>query len=104
MIGIEEEMVPNLHESVSVSEDGKIQVTINNLSITDAYDVEGIFVESEAVKNVKATILTNDMDAHNTFDNPDKVVTKDFNDYKITKKGIDFRIPACSVLHLEIEI
>lgn len=38
-IGIEEEnKVLNLHESVSVDKEGRINVTINNLSISDAYN------------------------------------------------------------------
>jgi len=104
MIGLEEEyMVPNLHESVSMSKDGKVHVTLNNLSLTDSYDIDGVFVES-AVKSVKGTILTNDMKAYNTFENPDNVRPEDFKDYKITDKGISLKIPACSVLHLEIEM
>jgi alpha-N-arabinofuranosidase len=104
MIGLEEEyMVPNLHESVSMSKDGKVHVTLNNLSLTDSYDIDGVFVES-AVKSVKGTILTNDMKAYNTFENPDNVRPEEFKDYKITDKGIFLKIPACSVLHLEIEM
>lgn len=101
-IGIEEEKVCNLHESASIGTDGKINITLNNLSITDSYDIEGIFVDT-LVKSVKATILTNKMGAYNTFDEPNTVTTKEFTDFTITNKGVNFTIPACSVLHLEIE-
>lgn len=104
MIGIDNEhMVPQLHESVSLSKDGKVQVTLNNLSITESYNIEGILTDSK-VKSVKGTILTNDMKAYNTFDNPDKVSPKTFTDFKITDSSISIAIPACSVLHLELEI
>lgn len=102
-IGLEEEnKVPNLNESVSIDSEGRINITINNLSITDAYDVEGVIVDKK-VKSVKAQILTNDMNAHNTFDKPEEVKPVEFNDYKITEKGLDFKIPACSVISLVLE-
>ena len=102
-IGIEEEnKVPNLNESVSIDSEGRINITINNLSITDAYDVEGVIVDKK-VKSVKAQILTNDMNAHNTFDKPEEVKPVEFNDYKITEKGLDFKIPACSVISFVLE-
>ena len=102
-IGLEEEnKVPNLNESVSIDSEGRINITINNLSITDAYDVEGVIVDKK-VKSVKAQILTNDMNAHNTFDKPEEVKPVEFNDYKITEKGLDFKIPACSVISFVLE-
>jgi len=104
MIGLEDEhMVPNLFESVSMSKDGRIQVTLNNLSVTDSYNVEAVVVDGK-VKSVTGTILTNDMRAYNTFDNPNNVCSKEFDGYKITDNGVSINIPACSVLHLELEI
>ncbi len=104
MIGLEEEfMVPNLHESVSMAENGKVLITINNLSLSDSYEIDSEIVQSK-VKAVKGTILTGDMRAHNTFENPNHVQTAEFNQWKITEKGIRFTIPACSVLQLELEI
>jgi alpha-N-arabinofuranosidase len=102
-IGIEEEnQVPNLYESVSVDAQGKINITLNNLSVSDAYDIQGIFVDRD-VKSVKATVLTNEMGAHNNFDAPEVVKPVEFTEFKITDKGIDFKIPKCSILHLVIE-
>jgi len=102
-IGVEEEnKVPNLHESVSVDAEGIINVTINNLSISDDYDIEGIFVEKD-IKAVKAIILTNEMGAYNTFDEPEVVKPEEFKEFTITNKGINFRIPKCSVIHFVIE-
>ncbi|HCW54071.1 MAG TPA: alpha-N-arabinofuranosidase [Clostridium sp.] len=102
-IGVEDcNMVPNLNESVSMDAEGRINITINNLSITDAYDVEGVIIDKK-VKSVKAQLLTNDMNAHNTFDNPEAVKPVEFTDYKITDEGINFKIPACSVISFVVE-
>ena len=103
MIGVDEEnQVPNLHESVSVDDEGRINITINNLSIDEAYDIEGIIVDRQ-IKNVKATILSNDMNSYNTFDNPDVVKPENFTDFTITENGLNFRIPACSVISFVVE-
>ena len=102
-IGVEDEnQVPNLHESVSIDAEGRINITINNLSVSEAYDIEGILVDKE-VKDVKATVLTNEMGAYNTFDEPEAVKPVEFKDFKITDKGIDFKIPKCSIIHFVVE-
>ena len=103
MIGVGEEYkVPNLNESVSVDSEGRINITINNLSIDEAYDIEGIIVD-RPVKSITATILTNKMDAHNTFDNPEVVKPEEFKDFDLTSQGLNFKIPACSVISFVIE-
>ncbi len=104
LIGLEDiNKVPNLHESVSIGEDNKLHITINNLSASEAYDVESIIAETK-VRTVKATLLSADFNTYNTFEKPDAVEPVEFKDYKITDKGILFKIPACSVLHLEAEV
>jgi alpha-N-arabinofuranosidase len=103
-IGLEEEfMVPNLHESVSVAKDGKVHITINNLSITEDYEVESSLLDT-LVKTARGTILTADMKAYNTFEEQNKVTTKEFKEFKIADNKVIFTIPACSVLHLELEV
>lgn len=103
-IGLEEEIkVPNLNESVSIGKDGKIHITLNNLSIEESYEIEGVFTDTK-IQAVEGTILTNEMKAHNTFDDPNKVHPVAFKDCTITNEGIKFTIPACSVLHLALEV
>lgn len=96
-------MVPNLQESVSMDKDGHIHITINNLSVEKAYEVESILAETP-VKAVQGTILTGRMDAHNTFDEPETVKPAAFEDCKAEGNKVVFTIPACSVLHLEVEV
>lgn len=102
-IGVEDAfMVPNLTESVSVDKDGKIHITLTNLSVSEDYDIEGIFTET-TVKSVCGEILTNEMTAHNTFDAPDTVTVKAFDRVKAEGNKITLSIPKCSVLHLVVE-
>ena len=42
------------------------------------------------------------MDAHNTFDEPEKVKEETFTAYTITEKGVKLTVPACSVVLLRI--
>lgn len=101
-IGLEEQyMVPNLNESVSLGKDGRINITIANLSPDKSYEIEGTINDTE-IGIVEGTILTNEMHAHNTFENPNEVCTKEFKEYKISNGKLVFTIPACSVLHLAV--
>lgn len=100
-IGTEKHQVPNLQESVSVREDGTITVTVANLSVTDSYPVDIILAEKKPGA-VKGAVLTNQMDAHNTFEEPEKVKEEVFDEYKLTDRGVSFQIPACSVVCMEI--
>lgn len=99
-IGSKAHQVPNLHESVSMNEEGIINITINNLSVTESYEIESILTDWN-IKDVKGTILTNKMDAYNSFEQPEAVGLADFTDFTLTEQGIKFTLPPCSVLHLE---
>ncbi len=103
-IGLEEDaQVPNLTESVSMAKNGKLHVTLTNLSLEEAYEIEGVFADSR-VKAVKGTVLMGEKNAHNTFEAPDEVHTEEFSAVTVRDGGIRFSIPACSVLHLEVSL
>lgn len=101
-IGGSETSVPNLHESVSIDDSGVMHITIANLSVTQSYPIESILA-GKTIKSVQARILCNKFDACNTFEAPNAVTIESFDDVKITKAGLDFTIPACSVLELTVE-
>lgn len=102
-VGIDEEnKVPNLHESVSMDENGTIYITINNLSLEESYQIEAVLTD-KAINSVKAEILTNEMTAHNTFANPDNVQIQQFKDIEVTGRRISFKIPPCSVMKISVE-
>lgn len=98
----EEYTIPNLHESVSMTKDGTIVLTINNLSTTDSSHIDVQFAELTPSK-IEASILSNEMHAHNTFEEPNKVQEVVFTDYKLTDKGLNFSIPPCSVISIQLQ-
>ncbi|MCM1251326.1 MAG: alpha-N-arabinofuranosidase [Clostridium sp.] len=102
-IGEEEKyQVSQISESVSVSADGTVNITVNNLSITEAVPVEISFAELTPA-HVEAAVLTGEMRAHNTFDEPENVKEAAFTDYKTEGGKITFTAPACSVVSFRVK-
>ncbi|MDO4297125.1 MAG: alpha-L-arabinofuranosidase C-terminal domain-containing protein [Lachnospiraceae bacterium] len=95
-------MVPNLTESASIDADGKLQITVANLSLTDSYPVDAR-ITGFCGEKVTAEILCEEMHAMNTFEDPEAVVTKCFDGVERVHGGLKFTIPACSVVHITVE-
>ena len=101
-IGMDDEYrVPNLTESVSVDQEGIIHITVTNLSADTAYTVDAVTVGRE-IHEVTGEILTGEMHAMNTFENPENVHVADFYDVTKDGDGLSFAIPPCSVIHLAV--
>ena len=102
-VGLEEEnMVPNLSESVSVDADGVMHITMTNLDLEHAYPIETTIL-GKKVESIEAQIVTQEMHAKNTFDDPENVVVQSFEGVEKVHAGIKFTIPACSVLHIALK-
>ena len=102
-VGLEvHNMVPNLSESVSVDQDGVIHITMTNLDLQKAYPIDATILGGK-VEEIKAEIVEGNMYDKNTFDCPETVVVKEFDGVKKVHGGIQFTIPACSVLHIAIK-
>ena len=102
-IGVEEYRVPDISESVSMDAAGNIHITLGNLSVTDAKEIEILFAKKKAEK-VTADILAGKMDAHNTFEEPENIKEKTFEDFVVSENGsIRLTIPACAVIHMEVK-
>ncbi|MCD7885222.1 MAG: alpha-N-arabinofuranosidase [Lachnospiraceae bacterium] len=131
-IGLEtKHSVPNLSESVSVDADGVLHITVANLSLSDAYDIDveisgcaqsraaaGVSAGTASAGNVpvgtasagvlgtsngiRGEILTGAMTDKNTFEAPEAVKIAAFDGVKHAETGLTFTIPACSVVHLAI--
>ncbi|NLG05493.1 MAG: alpha-N-arabinofuranosidase [Clostridia bacterium] len=101
-IGEETEyQVPSLQESVSVGADGTIHATVNNLSVTQAQEIE-MFLAEDEIQEIQGSIVTGHMNDYNTFEEPENIVEQPFDQIVITGNKAAFTIPACSVLALHI--
>ena len=102
-IGVEEEyQVSEVMESVSVGADGVVNVTVNNLSASEAAPIEITFTELEP-SSVEASILTGGIREHNTFEEPENVKEKAFTEFKTEGRKISLTVPACSIISLRIK-
>ncbi len=101
-IGIcDDVQVQDLTESVSIGEDGILNITVTNASCEKAVEVETILTDKKVTSAV-GEIVTGQMREKNTFEEPDEVEIKSFDDFKIVNGVLTFTIPACSVLHLAV--
>ena len=101
-IGKGDNLVQNLTESVSVSGD-TLHITMTNLSFDEDYEIETTVVDS-AVRSTQATIVSGKFNDHNTFDNPECVSAKPFENITAEGGKLRFTIPACSVVGIEVKI
>jgi alpha-L-arabinofuranosidase len=96
--------IPQINASASKAPDGTVSVTVCNLSHSSSaavpVDLRG---EKRPRDLVSATILSSDsMTAHNTFDRPDAVATREFTAFELSPEGILLRLPPMSVVALEV--
>ncbi|MEG6567546.1 alpha-N-arabinofuranosidase [Thermoanaerobacterium saccharolyticum] len=94
--------IPQVTATVSADDSGRIHISLCNLN-----PKESVTVESELrgtnVDKATGTILTADeMNAHNTFDNPNKVAPEDFNEAKIIDNKLIISMPKMSIVTLEV--
>lgn len=88
--------VDNLHESVSINEDGTITITIAHLDLENSKNLTIEFLK-KCPEKVEAVTLTGEMQACNTFEESDVVEPVEFSEYSIEKNQIIATLPPCSV-------
>lgn len=97
------EKVPQISASASEDADGKIHITLSNLSPKDKADMNFEFVGLKIGK-ISGNILTAEcMNSHNTFDIPNNVKPIEFKEFIISEQGFMTEIPKMSVIHITIE-
>jgi alpha-N-arabinofuranosidase len=101
-VGIGEWKVPQITESVS-EKDGIITITLNNLSLEGAQELDIQLADATGYQVIEASVVTDgDIHAHNTFEEPERVVEKPFNGYTKNEKGFAVKLPANSVVAIRI--
>lgn len=89
--------------SASKSADGKIHVTLVNIDPDKEQSIAGVLHGFNG-KKVTGSILTSaKINDHNTFDKPNTVGVSNFKDAKISNGNLSVKLPAKSVVMLEIE-
>ncbi len=94
--------IPALSCSASIDDAGKLHVSMSNMNphrdIAATLDVHG-----RSCSSVSGRILTGStMNVHNTFDAPEAVGPKKFDEAAVGEAGVDITVPRMSVVVLEI--
>jgi len=100
--GPEAALVPHLDATASLNENGKVHITLSNLSATESKEIDCI-ITGIAGENITARILTGEMDVKNDFDNPEAVKVKPYTEITPTAEGCRFTIPPCTVMEIVAE-
>ena len=97
-----DETVPEVTESVSRDKDGSVTITLANLSTSDSRDLDIVFANDRY--NVEsASVVTEEIHAHNTFDNPEVVTEKSFDKYTQKDGAINITLSPASVTLLRLK-
>lgn len=101
-IKIDEGTIPALSISSSLDKNGKLHITLCNLSVTDNKKL-ACNIDAFAIKSGIGQILTSEqINAHNTFEKPDNVQIKPFYDFKTSTNTVEINIPKHSIIMLEL--
>jgi alpha-N-arabinofuranosidase len=95
--------IPSVSASASKGRDGRITVTLCNLNPHAAVDLTGTLAGAKAGRISGRVLTAETMQTHNTFAKPDVVKPAVFTDGKVTEGGFTARLPAKSVVVLELE-
>jgi len=96
------ESIPAVNGSASINTKGLIHLSLCNVNPNSS---EKISVNLDKYKNQKVTarILTSiEMNALNSFENPDNVIPGEFSDFKFTDNKLEINMPAKSVVVFEL--
>jgi alpha-N-arabinofuranosidase len=99
----EGEKLTAISASASRNDQGVLHVSLVNIHPQQSTDVS-IEITGEGFSSVTGRILTAPkLNSHNTFDKPDVVRPEDFDGAKLSKQAISLKMPAKSIIVLEIQ-
>jgi len=94
--------VPAVSASASVDASEKLHITLSNANPHKDIPVK-VFVRGMKASQVQGLVLQADaMDAHNTFENPNKVKPQAFSGATVSGEGLEISVPKMSVVALEV--
>jgi len=101
LIGTDEAQVPTLNVSASEGIDGKVRVTITNLSATESQDLI-CHLSGNTFSSASIRYISGDIDDFNDFGKPQKVSIETMPDITIDNNTFILDIPACCVMEITL--
>jgi alpha-L-arabinofuranosidase len=97
------ENLPAISASASVDSNGVSHISVVNIDAVKSQEVV-ITLYGSKYKNVTGRILTSEkITDYNTFESPEKIKPAAFNDFKISDGTLTVKLPAASVVVLELK-
>ncbi len=98
-----EDSLPALSASASMDDKGAIHVSLVNIDPENPADLN-MEIRGKEVTQVSGRILTSsELNAHNTFEDPDRVKPEEFKGAKLSRQKFSLKLPAKSIVVLEIK-
>ena len=95
--------IPAITASASRDDQGKVHITFTNAKPEEAVSVECHFQGTADLQFSQGQVLTHErMNAHNTFEKPENVVIKNFEDAQMDHGTLKVDLPAKSVVMVEL--
>lgn len=95
--------IPAITASASVDKEGKVHITMANLNPSKEITVTCPIVGA-AIRTVNGEVLTApEMNAMNTFEQPDNIKPAPFSGYKLKENTLTVTLPAKSVVAIELK-
>lgn len=96
--------IPAISMTASKNDNGSINLTLTNLSANDVHQVE-VDIRGQEIRNAgQGQILTADeVDAINTFDDPDRVTLEEFSDFQLGDNQLTVNLPAKAVVKVILD-
>ncbi|MFW9607210.1 MAG: alpha-N-arabinofuranosidase [Prevotella sp.] len=95
--------IPMVSASAAKTKDGNIVISLANISLDKAQNID-VDIENAGIKNISGEILTSkNISDYNDFNNPDVVKPVPFKDVKVKRNTLKVKIPAKSIVVLNIK-
>ncbi len=95
--------IPQVSVSASKAKDGYIHVSLCNVHPGETASLNLELRGLDNVKQISGVVLaSDDMQAHNTFDQPERVKTENFTSFQQKGQSLDVTLPPMSVVMLTI--
>lgn len=98
-----EQTLPAVSVSASTNAEGVIHISLVNIDATKKHDVTIALKDSSGKKVTGRILRSAKIQDHNTFEQPDKIVPKPFNEARLNRGEVSLSIPPFSVIVLRVE-
>lgn len=102
---MDDESLPAISASVSANSSDEINITLCNLKHDEDVDLRCVFNSTDSqVTSITGKILTDDaLNAHNTFEEKERIKPSDFHTVAYENNGFDVCLPRASVVLLTLK-